>query len=81
MKNLRMILAGFLCLGNAMALQAQEQSAPFRKLLSAINGSVKLSVKEFNGTALLSEQTFKKEVKSGETINVKVNPANVVTVL
>lgn len=66
-KNLRMILLGFLCLGNAMVLQAQEQAVPLSKLLSAINGSFKLSVKEFKGTALLSEQTFNKGVLQTKT--------------
>lgn len=67
MKNLPMILFGFLFLGNATALQAQEQAAPLSRLLSAINGSFRWSVKEFNGTVLLSEQTFSKEILQTKT--------------
>lgn len=67
MKNLRMTLIGFLCLGNGVVSLAQEPVASLNKLLKDINGSLRLSVKEFNGTDLLSEHIFSKELLQTKT--------------
>lgn len=69
MKNLRMTLIGFLCLGNGVVSLAQEPVASLNKLLKDINGSLRLSVKEFNGTDLLSEHIFSKELLQTKTGN------------
>lgn len=69
MKNLRVTLIGFLCLGNGMVSLAQQPVASLNKLLKDINGSLRLSVKEFNGTDLLSEQIFNKELLQTKTGN------------
>jgi len=69
MKNLRVTLIGFLCLSNGMVAIAQEPAESLNKLLRDINGSLRLSVKEFNGTDLLSEQLFNKELLQTKTGN------------
>jgi len=68
-KSLKGILIGALCFGNAMMSLAQEPAESLNKLLKDIHGSLKLSVKEFNGTTLLSEQLFNKELLQTKTGN------------
>jgi len=69
MKNLGMTLIGFLCLSSGMVSLAQEPVQSLNELLRGINGSLRLSVKEFDGTDLISEHPFSKELLRTKTGN------------
>lgn len=60
MNNLKAIIGGFLWLSCSFASLAQNptETESVQKLLKSLNGSLKLSVKEFNGTNLLTEHIF-----------------------
>jgi len=72
MENIRLILICLLCLSKGMVVLAQKPSESLNKLLSNISGSLRLSVKEFNGTDLWSEQVFNKELLRTGTGNWSV---------
>lgn len=60
MNKLKAIISCFLCLSYSIASLAQNptESESVQKLLKNLNGSLKLSIKEFNGTNLVTEHIF-----------------------
>lgn len=63
-KNLKIALICLLVPGTGIVAVAQQ---PLNKLLKNLNGSLKVSVKEFNGTDLLTEHIFHKNFLQTKT--------------
>ncbi|MBB2147452.1 hypothetical protein [Pedobacter gandavensis] len=65
-KKLSLFCIAFLCFGNGMSSLAQERITAINQLLKHLNGTLKCSIKEFNGTELRAEQVF-----HGSTLKTK----------
>lgn len=69
MKKLMMIFIGVLCQSYSMSSSAQEPVTSLNQLLKHFNGSLKCTVKEFNGTELGAEHIFHNDSLQTKTGN------------